>query len=127
MRRVGLAVLFASVFGALLVGSSSPAARAASSDRVLILAGTVTGGASSIEATEAAADGLAVDVVDAATWSGMTASQFADYRAIILGDPTCKGPPTTSDINAAAANAKVWGPVINGNIVILGTDPVFHA
>src|SRR6266699_1313861 len=81
---------------------------AASSDRVLILAGTVTGGSSSIEASEAAADGFAVDVVDAATWSAMTAAQFASYRAIILGDPTCSG--ITPDITAATANSKVWGP-----------------
>jgi hypothetical protein len=57
----------------------------------------------------------------------MTPSQFANYRAIILGDPTCLGPPTTSDVDAAAANARTWGPVINGNIVIVGTDPVYHA
>jgi hypothetical protein len=99
----------------------------AATDRVLILAGTVSGGMASIEATEAVADGLAVDIVDAATWSTMTAAQFASYRAIILGDPTCVGPPTSADIDTAAANAKTWGPVINGNIVILGTDPVFHS
>jgi len=74
-----------------MLAVASPA-RAASSDRVLILAGTVTGGSSSIEATEAAAQGMAVDVVDVATWSSMTAVQFANYRAIILGDPTCYGP-----------------------------------
>jgi hypothetical protein len=102
-------------------------AQAASTNKVLILAGTVTGGSSSIEATEAAARGMTVDVVDAATWSSMTAAQFASYRAIILGDPTCYSPGTSPDINAAAANAKTWGPTINGNIVILGTDPVFHA
>lgn len=127
MRRTIFAIGFAAALVALLVGSANSPARAASSDRVLILAGTVTGGTSSIEATEAAADGLAVDIVDASTWSSMTAAQFASYRAIILGDPTCQGAPPTPDANAAAANAKVWGPVVNGNIVILGTDPVYHA
>jgi hypothetical protein len=87
----------------------------------------VSGGASSIEGLEVAANGLTVDVVDAATWSTMTASQFASYRAIILGDPTCVGPGTSSDIDAAAANAKVWGRVVNGNVVIVGSDPVYHA
>lgn len=96
-------------------------------DRVLILAGTVTGGTSSIEATQAAANGMAVDIVDAATWGSMTQDQFANYRAIILGDPTCEGPPPTAAINAAAGNANTWGPVVNGNIVIVGSDPVFHA
>jgi hypothetical protein len=111
-----------------LVGTHTPVpANAAVSDRVLILAGTVTGGTASIEATEAAAHGMAVDIVDGSTWSSMTAAQFANYRAIILGDPTCYGPGTSPDINAAAANATTWGPMINGNIVIAGTDPVFHA
>jgi hypothetical protein len=110
-----------------LLPSRSQRVAAASANRALILAGTVTGGSSSIEASEASADGLAVDIVDAATWSAMTAAQFASYRAIILGDPTCVGPGTSPDIDAAAANSKVWGPTINGNIVILGTDPVFHA
>jgi hypothetical protein len=114
------------VIAAVPIQVAAPA-QAASGNRVLILAGTVTGGTSSIEASEAAAQGMSVDVVDAATWSSMTAAQFASYRAIILGDPTCYGPGTSPDIDAAVANAKTWGPTINGNIVILGTDPVFHA
>ncbi len=100
---------------------------AAVANRALVLNGTVTGGASSIEASEAAANGLAVDVVNAATWSSMTADQFAHYRLIILGDPACYGPGTSPDIDAAAANAITWGPTIDGNILITGTDPVYHA
>ena len=95
-----------------------------SNGKVLILDSTVTGGTSSIEAQEAAADGYGVDVVDAATWSGMTADQFAAYRAIILGDPTCS---SESSVAAAEANASVWGPIVDGNIEIIGSDPVFHA
>lgn len=124
--RVGLGLAVAAVSLTVLALTGGRAV-AASGDRVLVLAGTVTGGSSSIEASEAAADGLQVDVVDAATWSSMTESQFASYRAIILGDPTCEGPPPTADANAAAANATVWGSAINGNVVILGTDPVYHA
>jgi hypothetical protein len=97
----------------------------AATDKVLILDATVTGGASSIEAQEAASQGLGVDVVDAATWSGMTAAQFASYRAIILGDPTCS--EDTSKIAPAVANAHTWGGVITGNVVIVGTDAVYHA
>ena len=95
-----------------------------SNGKVLILDSTVTGGTSSIEAQEAAADGFGVDVVDAATWSAMTADQFAAYRAIILGDPTCS---TESSVTAAEANASVWGPVVDGNIELIGSDPVYHA
>jgi hypothetical protein len=113
---------------ALLAGATlavSPASAGAVVNRVLILDGTVTGGTSSLEATEAGAQGMAVDVVDTTTWSSMTTAQFANYRAIILGDPTCQSIGAAEQ--AAAANAKTWGPAINGNIVIAGTDPVFHA
>lgn len=95
-----------------------------SNGKVLILDSAVTGGANSIEAQQAAADGYGVDVVDAATWSAMTASQFAAYRAIILGDPTCG---SESSVAAAEADASVWGPVVDGNIEIIGSDPVYHA
>ncbi|MBI4313101.1 MAG: choice-of-anchor L domain-containing protein, partial [Chloroflexi bacterium] len=78
------------------------------------------------EGQAAAALGHAVTVVDDATWSSMTAAQFAAYRAIILGDPTCVGPGASPSINAAAANAGVWGPQITGNVIINGTDPVYH-
>lgn len=121
--RVSVAALLALALSP--VHGQHPAA--ATTDKVLILGGTVTGGASSIEATEAAADGFGVDIVDTATWSSMTATQFASYRAIILGDPTCYAPGTSPDIDAAAADSSVWGPVINGNVVVLGTDPVYHA
>ncbi len=93
---------------------------------VLILGGTVTGGINSLEGQAAVAAGQTVTVVNDATWSAMTAAQFAAYRAIVLGDPFCGGPPPTAAINAAAANASVWGPVVNGNVVIIGTDPAFH-
>jgi lysophospholipase L1-like esterase len=123
--RIGawLSVLVASVALEPIPAESAPSQVAG--DAVLILDGTVTGGAASIEGAEAAAQGLRVDIVDAAAWSAMTTDQFAAYRAIILGDPTCQG--LNPDIEAAMANASTWGPVIDGNIVITGTDPVFHA
>lgn len=104
---------------------ASASASAASTNRVLILAGTVTGGEASIEASEAIAKGMTVDIVDGETFASLTAAQFGGYRAIILGDPTCQG--LGSDQNSAAASAQTWGPAINGNIVIVGSDPVFHA
>jgi hypothetical protein len=91
---------------------------------VLILASSVSGGSSSVEAQAAIALGYTVEVVDATGWAAKTAAEFSQYRAIILGDPTCLANPAT--IAAAANNANIWGPRINGNVVIIGTDPVFH-
>ena len=56
--------------------------------------------------------------------AAMTAAQFASYDAIVLGDETCS--VDKGDIAAAEVNAHVWGPVIDGNIIIIGSDPVYH-
>ena len=122
-RRVSALLLVVAVLGLPAVAGPSPAS--AEGDRALVLDATVTGGSASIEATEAVAQGLTVDIVDATTWTSMTAADFSAYRLIILGDPTC-GSLGAAQV-AAASNATTWGPVIDGNIVITGTDPVYHA
>jgi ELWxxDGT repeat protein len=93
--------------------------------KVLILGSTVTGGANSREAQEAIAQGLSVDVVDNAGWMAKTQADFASYQALILGDPNCSG--DASLFNVVVATQSTWGPIVNGNIVIIGTDLVYHA
>ncbi|MFL5358787.1 immunoglobulin-like domain-containing protein, partial [Archangium sp.] len=95
-----------------------------STNKVLILASTVTGGTGSIEALAAKAKGYTVDVVSDAAWAAKTSADFASYRAIILGDATCAG--SQSLIQPALNNRKVWGPVVDGNVIVVGTDPVYH-
>lgn len=90
---------------------------------VLILDTTVSGGVNSVESVEAQALGLTVDVVDAATWGAMTTAQFAQYRAIVLGDRTCS---SVSVAQPAIDNRGTWGPAVDGNVFIIGSDPVFH-
>ena len=103
-----------------------PAPRAhASAGTVLILDSSVSGGSSSQEALAAQALGYSVNVVAGTTWDSMTTAQFASYSAIILGDPTCSGSDSAS-VGAAETNASTWGAAINGNVAIVGTDPVFH-
>ena len=85
---------------------------------VLILSSTVTGGAASEEAQAAIALGYNVDVVTPAQWATKTQADFASYRALILGDATCTD---ISVITAAEANASVWGPAVNGNVIIQGS------
>ncbi len=93
--------------------------------KVLILASTVTGGASSREAQEAIAQGLSVNVVDDAGWMAKTQADFASYQALILGDPDCSMSPAL--LNVVVATESTWGPTVDGNVVILGTDPVYHS
>jgi hypothetical protein len=104
---------------------SSPAHAAA--DQVLILGSTVSGGASSLEAQEVSAQGFSPVVVDDSTWEGMTKAQFAAYRAIVIGDPTCGNYDDTSHLTAALSNPGTWGGAVNGNVLIIGTDPVYHS
>jgi hypothetical protein len=110
------------VVGIGLVGSGNGSVVAVS-DEVLILDTTVTNGASSAEATAVSALGLTPVVVSASAWSAMSASDFAGYRGIVLGDDTCD----YGDAGAAIGNKLVWGPVVDGNVLLVGTDPVFHA
>jgi hypothetical protein len=92
-------------------------------DHVLVLASTVSGGTTSIEATRVRELGFGVDLVDDDAFASMTRSAFEGYRGIVLGDPTCSGEEPRAAVEAAAA----WGAAVDGNVVITGTDPVFHA
>lgn len=115
---IGMGLIFGSVGEAL-------AAPAPNNNSVLILGTTVTGGAASLEATQATAQGLTPVVVDAITWSAMTTAEFASYRAIIFGDPTCAA-GTAPSLTPAIDNRTEWSPAINGNVIIAGSDEVFH-
>jgi RHS repeat-associated protein len=119
--RVGALVLSALVVVASLAVGQRHAAAVAD---VLILGTTVTGGSTSLEAQAVTAAGLTFEIADAATWGAKTAADFASYKAIVLGDPTCG---TVSAIDPATANRSTWGPTITGNVVIVGTDPVYHS
>lgn len=117
------AMLVASII--TLIGTARPllAAPAPDANSVLILGPTVSGGGGSIEATEAANAGYTVVVATAASWGATTAAEFSTYRALILGDATCT---FVGAVSAAEANRAVWSPAVNGNIIAIGTDEVFH-
>ena len=97
---------------------------AANNNTVLILDETVTSGINSVEAQACITAGFSVEIVTDAQWAAKSASDFATYRAIILGDPTCQ--VGTTAIDAAENNRTTWSPEIDGNVVIVGSDPVFH-
>jgi len=95
---------------------------------VLILGSTVTPDpATGISPEQLAAQnlGLSVEVADDADWAGKTAADFAAYKAIVMGDPTCST-MDASPVAPAIANQSTWGPDITGNVVLIGADPSFH-
>lgn len=121
--RLATLLLGASLGSGAQFGQAIPAPDASS---VLILDTTVTGGAASVEAVQATALGLTPVVVDAATWATTTGPEFASYKALILGDATCNTNVTA--LAPAEANRAVWSPVVaGGNIIVVGTDPVYHS
>ncbi len=126
-QRRSLVLAFALLVLVATLSVVPGAATAASNGNVLILGSTVAGGTSSLEAQEITADGYVPVVVDDSTWESMSTAQFASYRAIVIGDPTCGNYDDTSHLTAALSNPTTWGAAINGNILVIGTDPVFHS
>lgn len=79
-------ISFVMVAGALGGLVEQREAGAASAD-LLILDSTQLSGTSSREIKAANNLGLTYDIVTATQWSAMTTSDFAAYKAIVLGDP----------------------------------------
>ncbi|ATB42631.1 hypothetical protein CYFUS_008110 [Cystobacter fuscus] len=97
-----------------------------SGDKVLILRDTVEilRAGDSVEERKARALGYQVEVVDGARWKTLGSADFASYRALILGDPSCK--TDVGRMAAAESTKHLWGPVVDGNVIVVGTDPVYH-
>ncbi|HSP78260.1 MAG TPA: kelch repeat-containing protein [Myxococcaceae bacterium] len=93
-----------------------------SASKVLILGSTVKGGLESDEAKAARGLGYEVELASDEEWAAKGMADFASYRALILGD-FCK---SLSAVRAAVESRQVWGPIIDGNVLILGTDAAFH-
>ncbi|KAK0713027.1 hypothetical protein B0T26DRAFT_677416 [Lasiosphaeria miniovina] len=58
-------------------------------------------------------------------WYGMTTADFAKYKAIIVPDCLCN--TSLSTIKFLDDTKGVWSPAVTGNMVLIGTDPSFHA
>lgn len=105
---------------ALFAAFATPAS--AAPGEVVILDSTVTGGAGSTLASKFTLAGKTPVIKNATEWAAMSASDFDAYDAVVLGDPTCAGTPPS----AAEANAATWSSVVDGNVVIIGSDETFH-
>lgn len=114
------AALVTMLAGALLCLTGPVLAQPAPDANSVLILQSVNGGGQ--YSTRAAAAGLTVVTATDAEWAARTTADFATFRAIILGDPTCGSTPPP----AAVANASVWAAAIDGPILIIGTDEVFH-
>jgi choice-of-anchor A domain-containing protein len=99
-----------------------------STEKVLILGTSVNGGSTSPEA-QAVRDfwaltgrpAVTIDVKDAAQWTAMTPEQFMSYFAIVIGDASCT--TGTAAFQAAVDTKEKWSQIIDGDVVIVGTNP----
>ncbi|EWC44239.1 hypothetical protein DRE_01065 [Drechslerella stenobrocha 248] len=63
------------------------------------------------------------DTVTAEEWDAMSTNDFKQYKAIIIGDPVSTDP---EDLDALMESRKNWGPAIEGNVILIGTDTSNH-
>jgi LPXTG-site transpeptidase (sortase) family protein len=116
-----LMLLSSLVFQVTPAQAAPLSAGAADDHTVLILSTTSSNG---VESAQATALGFTVEMADATQWGAKSTADFATYRALILGDARCSG---QSIYAAALANRTTWSPAINGNIMLIGGDPGYHA
>lgn len=91
------------------------------SDEEILIFGPTGSGVLSQAVTDA---GFVPVVATEAEWAAMTTAQFGEYRALVIGDPDCG---SLDQVDAAVANRAVWGAAVDGNVIVDGTDPVFHS
>jgi hypothetical protein len=94
---------------------------------ILIYGPSLWTGTTPTEKTIAEAAGYTVTVKDAAAWSATTTAGFSSFNAIVFPDPHCEAPQETPPLSAADGNKATWSPAVTGPMVIIGTDPVYHA
>ncbi|MGC8499473.1 MAG: hypothetical protein ACP5OV_08290 [Acidimicrobiales bacterium] len=79
------------------------------------------GTSGSLEQTILQSEGYSVTIATAAQWDAMTSAQFASYQLLVIGDPQCG-----SGGLAADSNESTWMSAVNGNVIVIGTDPAYH-
>lgn len=119
-RNTGILIAAFAVFLTGAIALAAPAA--AAPGEVVILDSSVTGGAGSTLAAKFTLAGKTPVLKTDSEWAAMSAADFDAYDGIALGDPTC----ASSEPSAAVANASTWSSVVDGNVVIIGTDETFH-
>lgn len=66
--------------------------------------------------------GFTAKVVTEDEWRTMTTADFAAFKSIVLADPECGG--DTGALQFLVDTKDVWGPAVQGNIVLIG---ILHA
>lgn len=123
---VPVAFTVAAAVGVSAVAAAVASASArASTESVLVL--LQNGETTAPETAIAQAAGFTVTQVTPTTWRGMTASQFAAYSALVIGDPssgtTCSSLTPTTGTSGSDALSTTWQSAVSGKMAVLGTAP----
>lgn len=111
----------------LLVASTGAWAMPAPDGNSVAILKSTTGPADpSLEKAKVLALGMTVVEMSDADWMATTSAEFATYKALVIGDPSCVGLGHPGFATAEATRA-TWGPAVTGNVVVVGTDPTFHS
>jgi hypothetical protein len=142
LRRIALVTAVPLTLGTLtlLVGAADSVAAPPGykANTALINGDTITTNAGiteagkpiSLEEYAAHKAGFKTTVVTGAQWIAMSASDFAKYQLLIIGDPNCSVIPTSATSTSSVWSKAVMGtsgvnPTV-GNRALIGTDPEFH-
>lgn len=107
----------------LMLTAALPAQAAPAPDGNSVLILSTTDGGSKYSA-EATAQGFTPVVETPTNWATYSTADFASFRAIILGDPSCSTDPS---LVAAAQSNTAWGAAVAlGPKLIIGTDEALH-
>ncbi len=107
------------------VATASPA-HAATSAPVLVL--VLNGETTAPETTVLQDAGYSVTQVTPSAWEAMSASSFASYAALVIGDPSsgsCSTLTPTTATSGTDALGTAWQSAVSGNVVVAGTAPAY--
>jgi RHS repeat-associated protein len=106
------------------VAAAAPA-NAATSPPVLVL--LQNGETTAPETTVLQAAGYTVTQATPSVWEGMSASQFEQYAALVIGDPSsggsCSALTPTTATSGSDAIGTAWQGAVSGNLAVIGTAP----
>lgn len=101
----------------------STVAGAAAPLTALVYGPSLYSGVTSLEVVDLESLGYSVTIASDSQWAAMSTADFSAYGLLVIADPRC------GDVFGGTFNAQayVWTSAVNGNVVVFGTDPSFHA
>jgi hypothetical protein len=112
--------------GLVAAGPAIPASAAPTPAKILFYGPSLTGDEPLNEAKIAQTAGYDVRIADEDKWLTFTTEDFATYDAIVVGDPACDPYENPDYMATVQATRDVWSPAVTGNVIVIGSDPMYH-